>query len=113
MKKTIIVTPDSLQFKAIDALMKEIKYEEVERFITGGLHSAIQYVITYQGRDIDYNENSFVFFESNGSGNSFGHYFSLSLPDGYFTNDINIFIEEISKSKKTVLVQKIPQPTFP
>lgn len=109
MKRTIIVTPDSMQHKAIDALMAEIGYQEIERFVTGGLHSAIQYIITYQGLDADYNEDSFVFIPQN---DTYGHYFSLSFTGGYFTNDIAIFIDEIKKSKHKIELQKFHPLTF-
>lgn len=73
----------------IIALMNKLGFKEVERHITGGLHSSERIIITFEGLDSDYHENDYVKRHS-GNGD-FYYYYSLKVPDGYYTDTFSIF----------------------
>lgn len=103
MKKTIVVFPNSNQHKAVEALMNDLGFKEVERYVTGGLHSSIEIVLTFEGDEQDYHENNYVKFLGQANEDqikaNYCYWFSLGYTDGYFTNDIEMFKSVIAKSK--------------
>lgn len=105
MKKTITVLPNSNQLKAIETLMKSIGFKEIDRFITGGLHSATELILTFEGDEKDYHENEFV--KISASNDDYYYFFSLSCTDGYYTNDLDVFKKQIKKSNNTLEIHKL------
>lgn len=99
MKKTIIVYPESRQHRAIEAIMQKMKFEEMERFVTGGLHCSERLVITYEGNTNNFDDKLYVEFDNGMNGNvrMLPTFVSLDAPDGFVCDDIEAFKLHIKK----------------
>jgi len=60
MKKTIAVQPNSFHHKAIEQLMDEIGFREIDRVSTGGYMSPVEIILTFEGDERLYHEDSYI-----------------------------------------------------
>jgi len=95
IKKTVSVALGKEDY--IIALMDKIGFKEEERKTTGGQMSEERIQITFNGYDSDYHENDYVKVKSDAAGNFF--FYSLRVPDGYFTNRDEIFKDFHDKAR--------------
>lgn len=107
MKKTVIVTPNSFQQSAIEALMKELNFTEVERVVTGGHMSSTELVITFEGDEKDYHEKSYV-RQPTQSPTGRTYFYSLGLIGGHFGETVEEFVKVLQGNAIDVEVKKLP-----
>lgn len=100
--KTIINKTISTNLGSEDyiiALMQKISFKEICRFITGGQMGSEKIIITFEGYDIDYKENDFV---RKLARDDYYYYYSLRVPEGYYTNDFKYFKNIHDKSAQSI-----------
>ncbi len=87
----ITLTVDFKSQEIIRTLMEAIRFMEVDRVATGGMMSGESLLITYEGKEGDYNDNYYIETEVNPNG--YITYYSLKQSNGYYTNDIERFFK--------------------
>lgn len=87
MKKSFSVSLSNELY--VNALMNKLKFVEVDRVASGGMHSDEILIITYEGRLEDYKESDYVQLPQLKNGQSIFH--SIRYPNGYLCKSVDEF----------------------
>lgn len=73
------------------ALMTKNKWKEVQRTITRTQTDDERISITFEGLDTDYQENDYINVLLYKNVKGYSHFFSLRVPDGFYTDTVDKF----------------------
>lgn len=90
--------------------MTDLGFKEVDRVATGGLHSPVLLLITYDGNEADYHDDGYVCVENGATSfmddNPVHRWYSLRLTDGHDTSTLESFKKtHDSFQKKPIVVR--------
>jgi hypothetical protein len=97
MKKTISVDLGKEDYTI--ALMNKLGFIEESRHVIGSNFSEEKIQLTFEGRSTDYHENDFIKVKNHPEG--YFVFYSLRVPNGYFTNSEEKFKQAHDKENKT------------